>query len=137
MMQNQLSWGLTADEADFFRRISKQKKEEGRPLVLWGWKRDKVVDGVRYPESRTVYFSADLGLRRDRLLIKRAYFFLETRAKEQDIVLLQRQVGESRELDGFALRAGSWSDALHRGYRRLRLEIGSPTAYDRTTVLRR
>jgi NAD-dependent SIR2 family protein deacetylase len=136
-MQDQLSWGLTADEAAFFRRISKQKKEEGRPPVLWGWKRDKVVDGVRHPESRTVYFSADLGLREDRLLIKRAYFFLETRAKEEDIVLLQHQVGKSRELDGFALRVRSWSDALHRGYRRLRLEIGSPTPYDRTTISRR
>ena len=53
-------WLLSDDEIKHFYRFKEHSLNSGKPMVLWGWKRDKVKDGRRHPESRTVYFSADL-----------------------------------------------------------------------------
>lgn len=131
-------WSLTSEEVDFFQQIAEERASEGRPQTLWGWKRDRVIEGRRYPESRTVYFSADLILDPLRSLsIGRAFLFLDTRAPDEEIGYLSRQVGESRELGIYPLTVWSWREREYPGYSRLRLEIGEPTAYDRQTVARR
>ncbi|OGY18998.1 MAG: hypothetical protein A2786_00990 [Candidatus Chisholmbacteria bacterium RIFCSPHIGHO2_01_FULL_52_32] len=137
MKQLEKTWKLTRGEQAFFRAISRKLACEGKPLVLWGWKRDKVVGRVRYPESRTVYFSADFGLRNDELFIRRAYFFLESRAIRDQISALHDQVGGSRNLGGYPMKVRSFGDLRHPGYRRLRIEIGRSTGYDLRTVARR
>ncbi len=53
-------WTLSSEEASHFNLLKEKSIQEGKPLVLWGWKRDKITDGERLPESRTIYFSADL-----------------------------------------------------------------------------
>lgn len=132
-----ISWKLKADELRFYRSVVKSRFEKGKPFVLWGWKRDKVVGGRRYPESRTVYFSADFGVKGDLIFIKRAYFFLETRAKESEIFQISAKIGKSRNLRGYKLKVQEWQDVKYKGYRRLRMEIGEPSEYDRSTVERR
>lgn len=138
MKRQKQSWKLTKSERAFFKEFSERKAREGVPQVLWGWKRDKVVDGVRFPESRTVYFSADLGLERSsELVIKRAYFFLENRAERNEIAALWDEVGESRTIDGYKMRVAFRKDRGESGYARLRIEIGEPTLHDTKTVARR
>lgn len=71
-------WSLSFDQTKHFNRLREQSLRKETPMVLWGWKRDKVIDNIRYPESRTVYFSADLALDSEhRLTIDRSFFFLE------------------------------------------------------------
>lgn len=96
-----------------------------------------MIGGERYPESRTVYFSADLGLEDSALSIARVYFFLDTRAKDEEIEYLAEAVGESRELNGYSMQATGWRERRHPGYSRLRIEMGKPTDYDRATIKRR
>lgn len=138
MSQKTGSWTLTRKEREFFEDFRRRKRFERQPQVLWGWKRDRVVAGRRFPESRTVYFSADLGLRGSgELGIERAYFFLESRATDSEIARLKRTAGKSRKLTGLRMQVSTWQDRKLAGYGRLRLEIGTPTPYDRATVARR
>lgn len=130
-------WQLTPEEVEFFRQIAKERKLEGKPQVLWGWKRDKVIEGKRYPESRTVYFSADLAEKEGLLDIRRVYLFLDTRAPNDEIRYLSEIVGESRELSGYTMNVRTWKERRHPGYSRLRIEIGDLTDYDRETIARR
>lgn len=130
-------WQLTPEEAEFFRQIAKEREFEGKPQVLWGWKRDKVIKGKRYPESRTVYFSADLAEKEGLLDIRRAHLFLDTRAPNDEIRYLSEIVGESRELSGYTMNVKTWKERRHPGYSRLRIEIGDLTDYDRQTIIRR
>lgn len=132
------TWSLNQQETNFFKEIALQKKKQGKPQVLWGWKRDWVEDKKRYPESRTVIFSADLGLdNHQTLFIKRAYFFLESRARTQEIKELVNTVGRSRNLSGYRMKVRYWQDYYNRGYHHLRIQIGQPTGYDLKTVKRR
>lgn len=131
------SWVLTPKEQKFFLEIAKKRKLEKRPQVLWGWKRDRVFEKVRYPESRTVYFSADFGLENNSLFIKRAYFFLDTRAKKKEIAVLKKSVGKRKEIGGYEISLSSWEEKKCPGYWRFRIEIGLQTDYDKATVARR
>lgn len=132
------SWFLKLNERDFFLEMARKRRPEGKPQVLWGWKRDKVIDRVRYPESRTVYFSADLDLNDEGILfIERAYFFLDTRAKTNEIESLKNKVGKDKKNDTYDIQITSWQKSKHPGYSRLRLEVGRATEYDKKTVARR
>ena len=106
-------------------------------MVLWGWKRDKVTGGRRKPESRTVYFSADLKKDGGQAAIERAYFFLETRAEESAIAELKLRVGRSYRSDAWPKEVSIWPDPKYGGYARMRIVIGKPTAYDVSTLKRR
>ncbi len=128
---------LTPQEAAFFRKVVLEKRKAREPLVLWGWKRDLVIDCKRYPESRTIYFSADLGEKSGKLFIKRAYFFLDTRAKRKEIDILRKAIGNSRTVDGYKMEVSSWKEKKHKRYSRLRIEIGKPTEYDQRATKRR
>ncbi|MCK4588326.1 hypothetical protein KAT60_00730 [Candidatus Woesebacteria bacterium] len=132
------SWFLELNERDFFLEMARKRRDEGKPQVLWGWKRDKVIDRVRYPESRTVYFSADLDLNDEGILfIKRAYFFLDTRAKTNEIESLKNKIGKDKKIGPYDIQITSWQKNRHPGYSRLRLEAGRATEYDKKTVTRR
>lgn len=132
------SWFLEPDEQEFFLEVARKRRVEGKPQVLWGWKRDKVIDRVRYPESRTVYFSADLDLNdKGMLFIKRAYFFLDTRAKTDEIEFLKNKAGKSKKVDSYDIQITSWQKSRHPGYSRLRIEVGRATEYDKKTIARR
>lgn len=128
---------LNSFEAKFFRKFEKERALEGKPQVLWGWKRDMIIDRVRYPESRTVYFSADLELNdSNQLYIKRPFFFLDTRAKREEIDRL-RDVADVKKLNGYSVAISSWLEEKYTDYWRFRLEIGKPTDYDKKTLKRR
>lgn len=159
-------WRLTEEEARFFTQISNENKKEGKPQVLWGWKRDLVVNKEVLPESRTVYFSADLGLdAKNTLFIKQAYFFLSSRAKEDEITALAKVIGASLSASDIRLPStssgpefteGSSVEALkisntlgeyrlttnvspepgYSGFLRLTIAIGKPTQYDTKAVNR-
>ena len=132
------SWFLESNERDFFLEMARKRKIEEKPQVLWGWKRDKVIERVRYPESRTVYFSADLDLNdKGILFIKRAYFFLDTRAKTNEIVSLKNKVGKDKKIGSYDVKQTFWQKSKHLGYSRLRLEVGRATEYDEKTITRR
>jgi hypothetical protein len=119
-------WALTKDEVEHFYRY-KESVEGTKPMVLWGWKRDKVLDGVRLPESRTVYFSADLAEDRGQVTISRGFFFLESRAKDAEVQQLREQVSG----------AAVWADPDYPGYSRFRMRVGTPTEYDLDSIARR
>ena len=113
-------WLLGEAQALFFRKVDDRNRQEGRPDVLWGWKRDRVEGGKRYPESRTVYFSADLELERNSfLVIKRAYFYLDSKAKRSEIESVYRKLSS------------------YTGYSRLVVRAGSGTKYDLENIRRR
>ncbi len=120
-------WLLSPGNTIWFNRLKERCLQEGKPMVLWGWKRDKIVGGRQQPESRTVYFSADLDEVGGEVNIKRAFFFLETRARRDEIQALKNQAGESLVLD----------DPKYEDYSRLSLAVGEPTDYDLATVDRR
>lgn len=131
-------WLLSPQEAEFFQEIAKERELEGTPQVLWGWKRDFVIGGQRLPESRTVYFSADLALDSfGSLSIQRAFLFLDTRAKKEETEILKGQIGESRNLNGYDMQVWTWNEERYPGYSRLRFSVGEPTEYDKATVARR
>lgn len=119
-------WVLSQDEITAFNRVKQQSLEESKPMVLWGWKRDKIMNGVRQPESRTVYFSADLQEQHRVVSIERAFFFLDTRAKSQEIDVLKKRINDNYHL---VLKSDdpNW----------LRMAFGEPTDYDLATVDRR
>jgi hypothetical protein len=120
-------WTLSTEEKIHFNRLKLRSQEEGKPLVLWGWKRDRIVGGQRQPESRTVYFSADLEENGGRVNLARAFFFLETRAKEDEV----------RKLKKRANGALVWSDPHFKEFARLRITMGEPTDYDNAAIARR
>ncbi len=132
-----ISWTLADFESKFFKLIARERELEGKPQVLWGWKRDLVINKRRYPESRTVYFSADFGLKRNKLYLKRAYFFLDTRAKQRQIAQLLNHVGRSRMIRTYKLLVHQWMKTSYPNYARMRIEIGDPCDYDRKTITRR
>ncbi len=130
-------WQLTDEEASLFAQISSENTKEGKPQVLWGWKRDLVVNKQPLPQSRTVYFSADLGLdKQNRLYIKRAYFFLSSRAKEDEIRVLAKAIGQSRTLGQYRLNTNVSAEPGYPGFLRLTIIIGKPTQYDTKAVSR-
>ncbi len=132
------SWFLELNERDFFLEMARKRRVEGKPQVLWGWKRDKIIDRVRYPESRTVYFSADLDLNDEGILfIKRAYFFLDTRAKTNEIEFLKNKVGKDKKIGPYDTKQTFWQESRYSGFSRLRLEAGRATEYDKKTITRR
>ena len=132
-----MTWELVGDEINHFRRIRDRALSCGKPMVLWGWKRDKIEDGVRMPESRTVYFSADLAESGGQVSIERSYFFLESRASTGEIEELERQVAEGISISGKKIKIATRVDSEYEGYARLRMEMGNPTEYDNATVQRR
>ncbi len=92
---SEISWKISSKEASFLRKTVGKRKKEGKPLVLWGWKRDKVIEKARYPESRTVYFSADLEAEKSgHVFMSRGYLFLDTRAKNEEIKKLLSDLKE-------------------------------------------
>lgn len=121
-------WVLSGDDITHFNRLEKESQQEGKPMVLWGWKRDKIVNGLRFPESRTVYFSADLSENSGEVKIQRAFFFLETRAKCREIEILSGKINGGVDV---------WNDPFYEGYARLRMAVGNPSDYDLQTVERR
>ncbi len=123
-------WLLSKSETAHFNQLKERSAQEGKPMVLWGWKRDRVVGGQRQPESRTVYFSADLEEQHGQIDITRAFFVLETRATGVDITALYAQIANKKEVD-------VWEDTNHPVYWRLRMSVGDPTDYDIKTVNRR
>ena len=122
-------WVLTPSEVVYFNRYKQESIHEGKPMVLWGWKRDRIENGVRYPESRTVYFSADLKEEGGRVTIERSFFFLETRAKTEEIEVLRNRIGDPTIIP--------IADQTHEGYSRLKLVVGVATDYDTASVRRR
>ena len=137
MIKKISDWALSEEEARFFTQISDEYKKEGKPQVLWGWKRDLLVDKQQLPESRTVYFSADLALdKKNRLYIKQAYFFLSSRAKEDEIAILADAIGQSRALGEYPLTTSVSPEPGYSGYSRLTITIGEPTKYDTKAVSR-
>lgn len=131
------NWTLEKNDTSFFIDMFKNKKSEYRPHVLWGWKRDLIVNKKQYPESRTVYFSADLSLNKNHLSIGRVYFFLETRANNKDIDLIKKDIGTKRKLGDYNMKVSVWNDKKYPSYSRLRIEIGNATEYDNKTIERR
>jgi hypothetical protein len=123
------TWILSSEETKHFHILKESSQGACKPMVLWGWKRDKVVDGKRFPESRTVYFSADLEVFSGQVDISRAYFFLETRAKINEISILLNQIGN----DNISVS----NDTYHSDYAKLRMTVGEPTDYDIVAVNRR
>ncbi len=130
-------WVLSPREEFYFDRLKERCLREGRPMVIWGWKRDKVVDHKRQPESRTVYFTADFKKSRGCLAIERGYFFLETRAKVNEIENLRQRVQKSFRYDSWNKNVLFWPDRRFPGYARMRITIGEPTPYDISTLKRR
>lgn len=130
-------WELTTSEQIFFKKIAAEGKKEGKPQVLWGWKRDKIISSKQYPDCRTVYFSADFGLNGDKLYIKRSYFFLDTRSSKDQIRLLKKQIGESRQIGNHYFKVKVWKKTKHPQFWRLRIEINKPNKYDKKTIKRR
>lgn len=131
------NWTLNAQERKHFYEVNQEKVKDGKPFVLWGWKRDKVVKGIQKPESRTIYFSADFGLDNNLLYIKRAYFFLESRAEHKEIDYLYDKLDLGRNVEKYDIKIYKRKDASYHKYSRLRIEIGSPTDYDISSVKRR
>src|SRR3989344_4995643 len=128
-------WLLGEAQALFFRKVDDRNRQEGRPDVLWGWKRDRVEGGKRYPESRTVYFSADLELERNSfLVIKRAYFYLDSKAKRSEIESVYRKLSSS-SLGKVSVEVSKLSS--YTGYSRLVVRAGSGTKYDLENIRRR
>src|SRR5690349_10469691 len=121
------SWSLTPDEVIHFNNLENRAKQDGKPMVLWGWKRDKIVNGIRMPESRTIYFSADLKENQGQVEISRAFFFLETKALASEIEILKSQAPEAEVI----------SDKKDPLYKKLKLIVGNPTQFDLRTVIRR
>ncbi len=133
----QSTWRFTEEEARFFTEISNEHTKEKKPQVLWGWKRDLVVNKQQLPESRTVYFSADLDLDDSQtLFIKQAYFFLSSRAREDEITTLAKVIGQSRQLGEYRLTTNVSSELGYPGFSRLTITIGTPTSYDTKAVSR-
>jgi hypothetical protein len=132
-----MNWTLSSDEIVSFNRLRFSSIAENKPMVLWGWKRDKIVESKREPESRTIYFSADLNHLKGKAYIERAFFFLETRAVHSQIKKLKKDIGDSHMLDGYRLDVWEWADPEYRDYSRLRIKIGEPTIYDTKSVERR
>ncbi len=128
MLERTISGQMSPSEITQLNLLKERSIQYGKPMVLWGWKRDKILNGVRHPESRTVYFSADLKVDCNQIRIDRAFFFLETRAKKDEILKLYGQVDNN---------ASSWNDKDYEGYARLRIIIGEPTDYDIRSVNRR
>lgn len=124
-------WKLTQEEQKHFLKIDQEKQKNGQPHVLWGWKRDKVDNGKCFPESRTIYFSADLGLEKDRLFIKRYYFYLSLRASKEEI----RELGKRIENED-QVKVRRQKDKRNYNYERLIIELGEPTGYDLKSVRR-
>lgn len=129
-LSENLSWNLTPEELRHFDRFKEQTQKDGRPMVLWGWKRDKIVDRVRYPESRTVYFSADLDEKNGKLFISRGFFFLDTRASHREIETLRKSITSG-------ISTNVWRDAKFESYSRLQIMVGTPTSYDQGAIERR
>src|ERR1700752_1525054 len=116
MLKNTAKWLLSESDRQYFVNLKQRAVLEGKPMVLWGWKRDKIVNGQRYPESRTVYFSADLDEEQGSIGIDRGFFFLETRAKDDQIRALERQVGKTRVVADYSLNILTWPDPKFTGY---------------------
>lgn len=131
------NWRLNKAEAKFFREVAREKKEQKKPFVTWGWKRDLVKNGKRSPGSRTVYFSADLSLNRSReVYIKRAFFYLDTAAKRDQIKKLYSKLPKVKELKDFLFKVVIRKDK-RPNYSRLILKIGSKLKFDTDTIKRR
>ena len=106
---------LSDFEVEFFKKIVKDKETKDKPFVLWGWKRDKIEKKQRLPESRTIYFSADLDVDgQKQLIIKRAYLFLDTRAKNSEIENIEKTVNGDVSINGYGLKASSWRKKIIR-----------------------
>src|SRR3989344_9326968 len=133
---NNLSWSLSDHEIKHFYSFKEYALSSGKPMVLWDWKRDKVIDGRRLPESRTVYFSADLAEENGIINISRAYFFLDTRAPEEEITIIKKQVGHPRQIGNYYLDVQTWPAGFDK-YLRLRMSVGQPTEYDHLSDGRR
>lgn len=132
------NWHLTKKEAFLFREILKEKKRDKKPFVVWGWKRDKVEAGVRFPESRTVYFSADLNINKNReVFIKRAFFYLDSTAKSSEVEKIYSILPKSKKLKKYTFSAKIKKDKKLSGYSRLVIRIGSRTKFDFQTIKRR
>lgn len=130
-------WKLNQDEVNHFNLLKQRSASEGKPMVLWGWKRDNIEKSLRTPESRTIYFSADLKQENGNVEIERAYFYLETRAKHDEIKILKSQIGESRKLGIYNLSVLTFADPEYKEYSRLRIKVGDPSEYDLNSVERR
>ncbi len=122
-----MAWQLANQHLADFDRLKARSQTESKPMVLWGWKRDQLASNTRQPESRTVYFSADLTRHGPVVAIDRAFFFLENRATHQHIASLKSQNHQ----------ASTWVDRHYPGYSRFRLKLGRPTTYDLATIRRR
>lgn len=136
-MAKRSMWRLSPEEKIYFDRLKEKCLENGKPMVLWGWKRDKIENNMRYPESRTVYFSADLIESKGQVSIDRAYFFLENRAKKEEISYLVKQTGLSRIVGNHEIRISVSGDPKFKEYSRFRMEVGTPNQFDRLAVERR
>lgn len=128
---------LSPREQQHFALLKERALRDGRPQVLWGWKRDNVEDGRRNPETRTVYFSADLGEADGQVFIERAFFFSDTRARCEEIEILRLRVGQSRNISRYKMDISVWNDSSYQGYARLRMVVGEPSEYDLATLQRR
>ncbi|MBI3486051.1 hypothetical protein HY025_03865 [Candidatus Daviesbacteria bacterium] len=97
-----------------------------------------VKDAKRLPYSRTVYFSANLSLSGNKeIYINQAYFFLNSRAEQSAIDLIQQQLPKSNELGGYPFQAVFTKDKKYPGFARSQIQIGLPTPFDKQTIKRR
>lgn len=128
---------LSNDEVVHFHRLKERALRDGKPMVLWGWKRDKIAGGAHAPESRTVYFSADLSEEGGKVGIERAFFFLETRAKREEIEVLEKHVGAKRSISRYQMDVSTSDTPSYSGYAKLRMRVGEPSRYDLATIERR
>lgn len=131
-----MSWILDSNNLEFYKKLKQEEKEN--PDVLWGWKRDLVNNGKKYPESRTVYFSADFLIdpKKEALSIQRAFLYLNTKAKQEEIHHLKNIIGKSRKIGGYDLMVHLKKEKKHIGFARLILGLGTPIDYDVKTVIR-
>lgn len=136
MSRKTFDWKLSPEEVSFFKIFAYEKKNEGAPQVLWGWKRDLVENQKVYPYSRVIYFAADLDLdKNDTLFIKSAYFFLSSRAKDDEIASLARAIGKGN-LGDYSLQVDVSKDKTYTEFSRITITLGTPTNYDKKTVER-
>ncbi|MDO8657198.1 MAG: hypothetical protein Q7K55_00550 [Candidatus Levybacteria bacterium] len=137
-----MSWILNSKDLEFYKKIrfwtSQNDNGKENPDVLWGWKRDLVINGKKYPESRTVYFSADFLIdpKKEALSIQRAFLYLNTRAKQEEIHHLKNILGKSRKIGGYDLMVHLKKEKKHPGFARLIFGLGTPIDYDVKTIRR-
>ena len=117
---------LNPDQLPHFQRWKELSLHYGVPDVLFGWKRNRVVGGKQMPESRTVYFSADLEEENCEVKISHGFFFLDTRAKSDEIETLRVWGGQVMV-----------DSKNYSGYSRLVINYGEPSKYDIATIKRR